>query len=306
MGGTRRTQVSRFLDLRALACLDHLRFAARHRIEGSYSGRHRSRQQGGAGEFVDFREYVEGEDLRRLDWKVLARTGRAYLRLFHDETNLACTLAIDASESMRYAGRRRDDPHGSKLEYAQYLATALSHIISRQQDQVGLALIAEGLEEHVFPGATPAHAARIQEAIEGIRTRPVSDLAGGLRDLFGCLVHRGVLLVMSDFLVDDLEEVFASIRLFRHWHWEVVALHLVHPDEERLPEGLAYRFIGLENEGQIDCLPAEVSRWYERRFEAHAAAVRVLALAAGCDYRRVSTMVPYLRTLSGFLVERSS
>ena len=92
----------RFLDLRALAALSRLRFAPRHRIEGSYSGKHQSRAQGGAGEFVDYREYAAGEDLRRLDWKVLARTGRAYLRLFQDETNLVCTLVVDASDSMRF------------------------------------------------------------------------------------------------------------------------------------------------------------------------------------------------------------
>src|SRR5438046_4095838 len=135
---------SRFLDLRALATLEHMRFATRHRIEGSYSGRHRSRQQGGAGEFVDFREYSAGEDLRRLDWKVLARTGKSYLRLFQDETNLLCTLAIDASGSMQFGA----DPTGawrSKLEYVQYLACALSHVINRGQDQVGLAILAEEL-----------------------------------------------------------------------------------------------------------------------------------------------------------------
>ncbi|HSA24995.1 MAG TPA: DUF58 domain-containing protein [Phycisphaerae bacterium] len=305
MDGIRATRAGRFLDLRALACLDHLRFSTRHRIEGSYSGRHSSRRQGGAGEFVDFREYVEGEDLRRLDWKVLARTGRAYLRLYRDETNLACTLAIDASGSMRFAGRGAGGVRGSKLEYAQYLATALSHVITRQQDQAGLALLAEGLEAHVPPGSTPAHAAGIQRAIEGIETRPVTDLATGLRELFGRVVSRGVLVVMSDFLVDDLERVFASVRLFRHRHWEVVILHLVDPDEERLPEGLAYRFVGLEDEGQVDCSPAEIRGLYEERFAAYAGAVRTLALAAGCDYRWVSTAVPYLQTLGGFLVERS-
>src|SRR5438552_19048937 len=93
-------QRSRFLDLRALSALAHLRFVTKRQIEGSYSGRHRSKQQGGAAEFVDYREYAEGEDLRRRDWKVLARTGRAYSRLYQDETNLLCTLAIDASGCM--------------------------------------------------------------------------------------------------------------------------------------------------------------------------------------------------------------
>src|SRR5215207_3536846 len=96
---------SRFLDLRAMAALAHMRFATRQQIEGSYSGRHRSKTQGGAAEFADYREYVEGEDVRRLDWKVLARTGRAYIRLFQDETNLLCTMVVDASGSMGFGGR---------------------------------------------------------------------------------------------------------------------------------------------------------------------------------------------------------
>src|SRR5438034_7529338 len=116
---------SRFLELPALAALAHTRFVTKHQIQGSYSGRHRSKQQGGAAEFVDFREYSAGEDLRRLDWKVLARTGRPYVRLYQDEVNLHCQLVIDASNSMSF---------GSKLEYVQYLATAISHVIERQQD----------------------------------------------------------------------------------------------------------------------------------------------------------------------------
>ena len=91
---------SRFLDLRALAALEHMRFTTRRRIEGTFSGYHTSRQLGGAGEFVDFREYSGSEDLRRLDWKVLARTGKAFVRIHEEETNLLCTLALDASGSM--------------------------------------------------------------------------------------------------------------------------------------------------------------------------------------------------------------
>src|SRR5437763_15210693 len=109
------TAHSRFLELNALSAVAHMRFVIRTQTEGSYSGRHRSRQQGGAAEFVDYREYVEGEDLRRLDWKVLARTGRAYTRLYQDETNLLCTLLIDASASMTF-GSHRDG--ASKLDYA--------------------------------------------------------------------------------------------------------------------------------------------------------------------------------------------
>src|SRR5262245_29330967 len=142
----RTSTTSRFLDLRALAALEHLRFATRQRIEGPFSGRHRSRRQGGAGEFADFREYCDGEDLRRLDWKVLARTGRAYTRLYQDENNLSCTIVLDSSASMAFGAQL------SKLEYAQFFATALATIIGRQQDQVGLAVIDETLREFFAPG----------------------------------------------------------------------------------------------------------------------------------------------------------
>src|ERR1700722_15362431 len=234
---------SRFLQLASLQSLSRLRFVTRNRIEGAYSGRHLSRQRGGSSEFVDYREYTAGEDLRRIDWKVLGRTGRPYVRLYQDETNLLCTPALDASGSMRFGSHRGP----SKLEYAQYLATGMSHVISRQQDQVGLAVVAGGLRQVIPPGSTGGDVALLQSAVESLKTEPLTDLAGALRDLFGSINRRGVLIVMSDFLVDDLQKAFASLNLFRHRRWEVVVLHLIHPDEETLPQGLAFRFEGLEN-----------------------------------------------------------
>jgi uncharacterized protein (DUF58 family) len=297
----------RFLDLRALAALSRLRFAPRRRIEGSYSGKHQSRAQGGAGEFVDYREYSSGEDLRRLDWKVLARTGRAYLRLFQEETNLICTLVVDASTSMRFG----DSPHTkaalrtSKLEYVQRLASSLSHLIGQQQDQVGLAVLADGLVDFVPPGGTPGHVTRLLDEIEGLESSPVTKLGHGLRELYRRLARRGVLVIMSDFLVDDLALAFAAVRLFRHRQFEVILLHVVHPDEERLPDGPAYRFVGMENDGSVDASPREVRQIYEQRFEAHMAEVRSMAQSTGCDYRRISTASPCLQTLGQFLVERT-
>jgi uncharacterized protein (DUF58 family) len=284
-----------------------MRFATSHRIEGSYSGRHRSRQRGGSAEFVDYREYAPGEDLRKIDWKVMGRTGRPYVRLYQDETNLLCTMLVDASRSMTFAGEAQN-PSASKLQYVQHLTTAISHVIGTQRDQVGLAIAAKGLQELLVPSGVPSHVWRIQNAIENLEPKklaPQTDLATAIRDAFDRLTRRGVLMVLSDFLVDDLEAVFAGLRLFRHRRWEVVVLHVIHPEEERLPEGVAFRFEGMEDDGNIDCSPVEVATAYEKAFENHAAMVRSLALSAGCDYRRVSTAVPYLQTLGQFLVERT-
>lgn len=296
---------SRFLDLQALAALENMRFTTRQRIEGNYSGRHQSRQQGGSAEFVDYREYSSGEDLRRLDWKVLARTGKSYVRLYQDETNLLCTLAVDASRSMQFPRQGATGSELSKLEYAQYLATALSHVISRGQDQVGLAVMTDQLVEYIPPGGLQSHVALIQEAIERIETSPSVHVAAALGELFKRRRSRGVLMFMSDFLVDDLDEAFAAIRLFRHRQSEVILLHLIHPAEEKLPTGAAFRFEGMENDGTVDCSPAEIQALYQEKFQSHAAAVRTLALANGCDYRRISTAASYLEVLGSFLVDRA-
>ena len=307
---------SRFLDLPALAALAHMRFTTRYRIEGVYSGRHQSRRQGSAGEFVDYREYSEGEDLRRLDWKVLGRSGRAYVRLYQDETNLVALLALDTSGSMAFRGygfardhTRQSTAPGraaeSKIEYAQYLATAFAHVIARGQDQVGLALVGQSLDELIPPGGTTSHLARLYAAIENLQTKPTTKMAAGLRQLFERANRCGVLVVVSDFLQDDMDEVFAVLRMFRHRRWEVVVLHLVHPDEERLPDGTAYRFCGLEDDGEIAASPGEVRSAYEQRFAAHRGAVRTLALAGDCDYHLVSTDIDYLQTVRRFLVART-
>jgi len=301
------TSQSPFLDVRAVAALAHMRFTTRKRIEGAYSGRHPSRQQGGAGEFVDYREYTEGEDLRRLDWKVLARSGRAYIRLYQDQTNLLCTLALDASASMLMgagAARGGRKAIGSKLEYVQFLATALAQIIVDGQDQVGLALLGERLADWLPPAGTASHLARLHDTIERLQPSPTTRMAESLRELFTRVSRRGVLVVVSDFLMDDWEACFAALRLFRQRQWEVVTLHVVHRDEERLPEGTAFRFEGLEREGSIDCSPAEIRELYAARFAAHAAAVRTLALATGCDYRRADVASGYLQVVRSLLVPR--
>jgi uncharacterized protein (DUF58 family) len=182
----------------------------------------------------------------------------------------------------------------------------MSYLIVHGQDQAGLAVLDGRLREHLPPGGTLSHLARVHETIENLTARPVTQMAPGMHELFERSKRRGVLLLMSDFLMEDLADVFAAVRLFRHRNWEVAVLHLVHPEEERLPDGTAFRFEGMEGDGRLNCSPSEVRAEYQRRFQAHLAAVRQFALAGGCDYRLISTAIPYLHTLGGFLVDRAA
>lgn len=299
-------EVSRFFEPQKLTGLERMRFTTKRRVEGNYSGRHIARRMGGAGEFVDYREYTPGDDLRRLDWRVMGRTGRGYLKLFQDETNLNCTIVLDVSGSMEQGAKRHSNLSGSKLEWGQYFATALSHLIVLGRDAVGMGLVGEQLVDYWPPSSAYQHRMLLHEQIERLRPAGRSELAGSLDELILRVSQRGVLLLISDFLVDSLEPLISSLRKYRSRGWEVIALHLVHPDEERLPEGMAFRFTGFEADGTVDCQLSEVRREYEKRFNLHLAATRAALLGVGCEYHRASTKTSYLEVLRSFLVLRSA
>ncbi|MCA9137053.1 MAG: DUF58 domain-containing protein [Planctomycetales bacterium] len=319
---------SPFLELRQLVALEHMRFATPHRVDGAYSGRHRSRAMGGSGEFADYRAYAPGDDLRRLDWRVLARTGRLYLKRFQEDTNLTCLPIIDCSASMRFSGqstsigdgplgrlmpwrrsKRSEVPSSSgmldKLSYAQFFCAALVHLVTRAGDQAGLATIGGQLHEYLGPGSTDNHARQLYKMLEAIQSVQQSTLSRGLHELLGRLSSRGVMLMLSDFLVDDVAELTAALRQIRHRGWEIVFLHLIHPLEEDLPSGVAYRFEGMENEGVVSCNVDELRSLYRNRIKEHFDQVRNIATSVGADYQRISTATPYIETLGKFLVQRA-
>ena len=252
-------------------------------------GYHQSRQLGGAGEFVDFREYTGGEDLRRLDWKVLARTGKAFVRLHEEETNLDLHAR---RRRQRVDALRRGRPARRPRLEARIRAIPGHRAVARDQPAArttwGLAVLDGGAARVARPGRhrlarrTPPATHR-----ERRNARQPDGWPPGCATCSSARAAAACCCVMSDFLMEDLEDVFAALRLFRHRGWDIVVLHLVHPDEERLPEGVAYRFEGLEDDGRVNCSPAEIRAAYRERFAAHLAMVRQLALAGGCDYRRV-------------------
>lgn len=302
----RSASKSRFFEPAKLSGLEKMRFTTKRRVEGAYSGRHVAKRRGGAGEFVDYREYSPGDDLRRLDWKAMARTGRAYLKLFQDETDLRCSLLLDCSGSMNQGAISPSHPRGSKLEWMQYFVTALVHLIVLGRDAVGVSTVHERASQFVPPVASVAQRDLLFHLIEQLTASGVTNLVQELDSVLAKSRRRGVLLVMSDFLVSDLEEVVSGLRKFRARGWEVVTLHMVHPDEERLPAGNARQFIGWEGDGRVNCQVEEIRAAYEARFAQHLATTRAALYSVGCDYHLVRTAESYLDVLRSFMVLRSS
>ena len=296
---------SRYLDSAALTRLERMKFTTRRKVEGAYSGRHVSKRMGGAGEFVDYREYTPGDDLRRVDWKAMARMGRTYLKLFQDETDLSCTLVVDNSGSMLQGAKSPKNHQGSKLEWAQFFATALSHLIVLQRDAAGLATYVDNKVMVLPPSSSVVQRSVLHEAISQLFPQGETHLDDILNDLSLRGKRRGVLIILSDFLVDSMEPILANLRKFRMRGWETVTLHLVHPDEKQLPAGNAFRFVGLEFDGFVNCMTSQVRREYEDRFQKHLEKTRASLLGVGCDYHLISTATGYLDVLRSFLILRS-
>ena len=297
---------SRFFEPSKLAGLEKLRFSTVRSVEGLYSGRHITKRKGGSGEFVDYREYTPGDDLRRVDWKAMGRMDRAYLKMYQSETDLSCTMLVDASGSMYLGAKSYRDAQGSKLEWVQYFSTALAHLVLLGRDAVGFKSACAIKNTYLPPSTATLHRSLLLKEIELLKASGTTNFERSLEELFLQVKRRGVLILLSDFLLESFDDVLANLRKFRARGWEVIAMHIVHPYEEFLPEGNAFRFIGLESEGFLNCQIQEVRKEYETKFANHLAATRAGLLGVGCDYHFVSTSESYLDVLQTFLVSRRS
>jgi uncharacterized protein (DUF58 family) len=290
----------RFLEPAALQGLRNLRLAARRIVEGSFAGRHRSRLRGSSVEFADYREYTPGDDLRRLDWKALARMGRPYLRTFDEETNLRCVFVLDRSSSMQFRG----DPsktRWTKLEYARYFLAATAYLVTQSRDQVGLAVGSGGLDQYLEAQSGFAHLDLVLHALEAITPAPKTDLGKILTDLYPRLRRRAVLVLFSDFLSPSSDDLFQALRVYRHRQFEAILFHVIDPLERDLPEGGSFRFRDPEGPEAVDAAPADVRVAYRERFAKFLEDTRRQALASGCDYEQIGTDVPYPEALRRFL-----
>ena len=298
-----------FLEPAALQELQNLRFAAKRIVEGSFAGRHRSKLRGSSVEFADYREYTPGDDLRRLDWKVLMRTRRPYIRTYDEETNMSCVLILDTSASMNFGGLEMSGARGAgltKLDYSRFLAAGLSYLIVENRDQAGLALIDNGLYDWHPPGSTRLQLDGLLNSLERARADKDTKLGHGMEALFTLCRRRGLLVVISDFLDSNLDDFFRVVRLYRHRRFEIILFHVVHPEELALPMGRAYRFFDPETKQEIEIDPQDVESSYTAGVAAHRQLVRNLALGSGCEYELIDTRTPYPNAIRAFLRARQA
>lgn len=285
-------------DPQKLASIKNLQLLARTVVEGYISGLHRSPFKGFSAEFAEYREYLPGDDLKHFDWKVFARTDKRYVRQYEEETNLTCTLLLDASGSMAFGSDGL-----TKFSYACFLTAALTYLMIQQRDQVGLVIFSDQVRLRIPPSNSPAHLKNILEQLEKAEPAGETSIAASLHAIAESIRRRGLIIVVSD-LIDDRDQVMNALNHFRHDRSEVVVFNVFDRAERELPyEGLV-DFLDLETGRKMQVRSDVVREDYQRKFDAFVRKYREECVASRVDYQFVTTDTPFELLLAAYLDRR--
>ncbi len=277
-----------------------LGLVARTLVEGFLTGVHKSPYKGSSVEFAEHRPYARGDDIRRIDWRVLGKTDRHYIKEFEEETNLRAYLLVDASGSMGFRGQGP-----SKFDYARHVAACLAYLMLHQLDAVGLATMDSRLRHFLPPRASPKHLLRILRVLEETEPGGETALSPLWHELAGRQIRRrGLVAVISD-CFDDLPALILALKHLRHFKHEVLLFHVLAPEEIEFPFHRPTRFDSLERAGDRRLVdPARLRASYRRRMEDFCRDLRERSRGIGVDYHLLRTDEPVDRALGAYLARR--
>ena len=288
-----------FLDPSVVARLGTLELKARTIVEGFLSGLHRSPFKGFSVEFAEYRQYMPGDDLSTIDWKVYARSDRHYVKKFEEETNLDCHLMLDVSASMGYGSRGI-----TKHEYASCLAAALAYLMNRQRDACGLTAFDDKIVSMLPASARPGHLRALLVALSRLELGLATDVSKPLHQLADSLSKRGMVVLISD-LIDDPERVIRGLKHFQFRGTDVIVFHVLDPDEIEFPFDRPTRFEDLETDEEVMAVPSVVRPHYLKAIGELIDHYKRDLGGCGIDYQLLSTKEPLEFALLAYLSTRA-
>ena len=300
MPGPSTARDLRFLDPAVIARLGTMELKARTVVEGFLSGLHRSPYKGFSVEFAEYRQYIPGDDLSTLDWKVYARNDRHYVKKYEEETNLECHLLLDVSASMAYRG----SAPMSKLEYASVLAASLAFLMNRQRDATGLIAFDDRIQFRLPAGARPGHLHALLLALDRMRPGTQSNVARPLHQLAEALLKRGLVVVISD-LLDDPEPAIKGLRHLKFRGTDVIVFQVLDPHELTFPFRGPSRFRDLESAEEVVADPPAIRKAYLRELAGLTLRLDRELRGAGIDYVQLDTSQPLDFALLAYLGARA-
>eukprot|EP00752_Nemacystus_decipiens_P017423 g15618.t1 len=293
---------SQLLDPTVLSRITPLGFKAARVVEGSITGLHRSPMHGVSPEFAEHREYAPGDDVRNLDWKVWAKSDRYVTKRYEEESNLRCTMLVDASRSMQYAGKEAQGGR-SKFDTASTIAACMMQMLMKQRDSVGLITIDTKPRAVLQPKATNRQAAQILDTLESTKPGGETDLGPVIVRAADQLKRRGMVLVLSDLLC-DLDVLYESLGKLQHNGHEVVVMHILDGEEIDLPFNDSIIFKDIEGSEEIFGEPWAFRKAYKKAMEDFIEDVTSRCLSRGIDHVLVRTDQDLGQTLAQYLHRR--
>jgi len=281
--------------------LGRLDLVARLVVEGFLLGLHKSPYHGFSAEFAEYRQYIPGEPVANMDWRVYAKSDRHYLKVFTEETNLRATILVDCSASMDFRG---DQARPAKKQYAAYLAAALSYLLLRQNDAVGLLTFDERPLVSVPARSLRRQLFQVLKVLDDLPQGTGTDLGTVLHAVAERVPRRGLVVLLSD-LMDEPERILSGLKHFRHRGHEVIVFQILDPREIDLDFRGEVEFEALEEPGRrLRLEPAHVQGAYRQRFEAWRADLRRDCRRQRVDLVEITTDTPFARGLGAYLRKR--
>lgn len=292
-------KISKYLDPRLLASLASMEIRARNVVEGFVEGLHKSPYKGFNVEFSEYRQYVPGDPLKDIDWKVYARTDKLYIKEHEEETNLSGYLVMDTSGSMSYKGSGAM----SKIEYASTLAASLGYLMLKQQDSVGLVSFANGLRKMIRPRTGMAHLKAICKELEETEVSDKTNI-GETLDLVGqSMRKRGIFIMFSD-LMDNADVIIKKLRQLRTRKHEIVLFHVLDRDELTFPFEDTTMFHDMEDNSEIVTDAFSLRQEYLKRVRKLIQTFKSALRKSGIDYLIADTSMPLESSLRSFFTRR--
>jgi uncharacterized protein (DUF58 family) len=295
---TAQADTARFLDPDTLRNLQHLEIRSRARVEGTMTGSHRSPYKGLSTEFADHRQYVKGDDLRHLDWKVYARSERYYIKRYEENTNMKVYCLVDCSKSMAYRSNGV-----SKYDYACHLAAGLAYVVVKQTDSAGLVLFGERIENYFPPRSSLTHLRTMLDALTNTAPEGGSNTAVALHGMAEMIKRRGLIVIISD-LLDDPEAVIKGLAHFKQKRHDVIVFHVLDNDELNFPFEKVATFRDMENGERVRVAPKDLKDDYAEEMESFINQYKRACFENNIDYVTVNTQTPHATLLSAYLTHR--
>ena len=288
-----------FLNEEELARFHNLISFAKQTVEARFAGRHKSHDFGTGGEFAEHKQYHPGLPVSAIDWHVYARTKKLFIRTYDELTDLAVHLVTDVSGSMSFvsAGNEMKGSRSARI------AASLAHLMIRQGDKVSLTMFADKVLDHLPCGGTSRHLERMLMGLASPSNYPngKTKIADSLRETALLAKRRGRLVVLSDFLGEDPEEILEALSPFLHRRFEILLLQISDPQERTLPHAPLARFVDLETQEELEIEPEEIRENFAQTVRERTTALKTGAMRRRVDFARLGTESPYLDAIEAYL-----